>query len=189
MINVRLYKEIIVPIFTIKHGQYAAVALTRSGANKLLRKVWESFVSKRDRILLKEHQKVINDQKKFDSQLLNAQQSAGQKIDNRVDKTLAGLDAKVKSIIKDTVKSQSIKKESLYFDTSLLECDLTTDVNTQSSQNIRNAPYPHPNSNAFKRNRQSEAIDLRSPNYGNKRQEFQLDHKEDRHSYNAQGQG
>ena len=189
MINVRLYKEIIVPIFTIKHGQYAAVALTRSGANKLLRKVWESFVSKRDRILLKEHQKVINVQKKFDSQLLNAQQSAGQQIDDRVDKTLAGLDAKVKSIIKDTVKSQSIKKESLYFDTSLLECDLTTDVNTQSSQNIRNAPYPHPNSNAFKRNRQSEAIDLRSPNYGNKRQDFKMDHKEDRHSYNAQGQG
>ena len=74
-------------------------------------------------------------------------------------------------------------------DTITLECELTTDVNTQSSQNIRNAPYPHPNSNAFKRNRQSEAIDLRSPNYGNKRQEFKLDHKEDRHSYNAQGQG
>ena len=63
MINVRLYKEIIVPIFTIKHGQFAAVALTRSGANKLLRKVWESFVNKRvvnkrDRIILREHQKL-----------------------------------------------------------------------------------------------------------------------------------
>ena len=36
MINVRLYQEIILPYFQIKHGQFAAVALTRSGANKLL---------------------------------------------------------------------------------------------------------------------------------------------------------
>ena len=35
MINMRLYQEIIVPLFAIKHGQFAAVALTRSGANKL----------------------------------------------------------------------------------------------------------------------------------------------------------
>ena len=55
-------------------------------------------------------------QKKFDAQLHTAQLPVGQQIDNRIDKTLAGLDAKVKSIIKDTVKSQSIKKESLYFD-------------------------------------------------------------------------
>ena len=189
MINVRLYKEIIVPIFTIKHGQYAAVAPTRSGANKLLRKVWESFISKRDRILLKEHQKTVNSQKKFDSQLLIAQQSAGQQIDSRIDKTLAGLDAKVKSIIKDTVKIQSIKKESLYFDPSLLECELTSNANIQSSQNFRSTPHPHPSSTAFKRNRQAEPIDLRSPNYGNKRQNFKLDYREDRQSYNAQGQG
>ena len=38
MINVRLYQEIVVPYFTVKHGQFAAVALTRSGVNKMLRK-------------------------------------------------------------------------------------------------------------------------------------------------------
>ena len=103
---------------------------------------------------MKEHQKVINSQNKFNSQLLNAQQYAGQQIDNRVDKTLASLDAKVKSIIKDTVKSQSIKKESLYYDPSLLECNLTSDANIQSSQNFRNTPNPI--SAAFKRNRQTE---------------------------------
>jgi hypothetical protein len=60
MINVKLYQEIIVPLFAIKYGQFAAVALTRSGANKLLRKVWESFITKRDRIVLKEQQKAGN---------------------------------------------------------------------------------------------------------------------------------
>ena len=39
---------------------------------------------------------------------------------------MAGLDAKVKSIINETVKSQSIKKEAITFDSSLLECDLTS---------------------------------------------------------------
>ena len=53
MINVRLYKEIIVPIFAIMHGQFTAVALTRAGANNYLRKIWESFINKRDRILLR----------------------------------------------------------------------------------------------------------------------------------------
>ena len=48
MINVRLYHEIILPFFKVKHGQFAAVALTRSGANKLLKKVWESFIIRRD---------------------------------------------------------------------------------------------------------------------------------------------
>ena len=61
-----------------------------------------------------------------------AQQSAGQQIDNRVDQPLSGLDAKVKSIIKDTVKSTSIKKETMDFDQSLLECELTsTEANTR----------------------------------------------------------
>jgi len=183
---VRLYKEIIVPIFAIKHGQFAAVALTRAGANKVLRKIWESFINKRDRILLKEHQKVVISQRKFDSQLLNAQQSAGQQIDNRVDKTLAGLDAKVKSIIKETVKSQSIKQGSMYFDPSLLECELTSDINFQNSQNSQNFQKsqsfrnsPHPISAAFKRNREREAIDLRSPSYGNKKQDFRHDTRPD----------
>ena len=46
-------------------------------------------------------------------------------IDNRVDQNLAGLDAKVKSIIKEIVKSHFIKKDAITFDASLLECDLT----------------------------------------------------------------
>ena len=67
-------------------------------------------MTKRDIIVLREHQKIVNSQRKFDSQLQIAQQSAGQQIDDRVHENLADLDAKVKSIIKDTVKSQSIKK-------------------------------------------------------------------------------
>ena len=39
---------------------------------------------------------------------------------------MAGLGAQVKSIIKDTVKSQSIKKKAITFDPSLLDCDLTS---------------------------------------------------------------
>ena len=105
MINVqsRLYQEIVLPFFTIKHGEFAAVALTRSGANKMLRKVWESFIIRRGRIALREHNRTLSSQKKFDAQLENAQLSAGQQIDRRIDQNLAGLDAKVKSIIKETV--------------------------------------------------------------------------------------
>ena len=44
MINVRLYQEIVLPYFTVRHGQFAAVALVRSGANKMLRKVWVSLL-------------------------------------------------------------------------------------------------------------------------------------------------
>ena len=113
MINDTLYQEIVLKYFTIRHGQFAAVALVRSGANKLLRKVWVSFIAKRDRIILKEHNKNLQIQKKFDSQLEKAQLTAGQQIDNRIDQNLADLDAKVKSIIKDTVKSHSIKREQL----------------------------------------------------------------------------
>ena len=65
MINVTIYQQIVVPFFAIKHGQFAAVALTRSGANKLLRKVWESFITKRDRIVLREYQKSVNIKKKM----------------------------------------------------------------------------------------------------------------------------
>ena len=35
--------------FTIKHGQFAAVELTRSGTNKMLRKAWEAFITQRDK--------------------------------------------------------------------------------------------------------------------------------------------
>ena len=73
MINVRLYHEIILPFF-IKHGQFAAVALTRSGATKPLKKVWEAFILKRDRLILREQHKCINSQKRVDAQLKSAQQ-------------------------------------------------------------------------------------------------------------------
>ena len=62
LINVRLYQEIVLPFFT-KHGQFGAVALTRSGANKILRKVWEAFIIRRDRITLREHHKILTNQK------------------------------------------------------------------------------------------------------------------------------
>ena len=87
MINVRLYHEIILPFFKVKHGQFIAVALTISGANNLLKKVWESFIIRRDRIIMREHHKILNTQKKFDDQLKAAQQSAGEQIDSRCDKT------------------------------------------------------------------------------------------------------
>ena len=103
--------KIVLPFFKIKHGQFAAVALT-SGANKLLKKVWESFLIRRDRIIMREQHKILNSQKKFNDQLKAAQRFAGEQIDSRCDKNLANLDAKVKSIIKETVKSASIKKES-----------------------------------------------------------------------------
>ena len=45
MINVKLYQEIVVPLFNLKHGQFAAVALTRSGANKVLKRVCEAFIT------------------------------------------------------------------------------------------------------------------------------------------------
>ena len=45
MINVRLYQEIVLPYFEIKHGQFAAVALTRSGASKMLRKCGKHSLS------------------------------------------------------------------------------------------------------------------------------------------------
>ena len=121
MINVRLYQEIVVPYCNLKHGQFAAVALTRSGANKVLKKVWEAFIIQKDRIISREHAKIVQNQRKFDTQFQAAQLSARQQIDKRIDENLAGLDAKVKSIIKETAKSQYIKKESIAFDKSLFE--------------------------------------------------------------------
>ena len=79
----------------------------------MLRKVWEAFIIRRDRIVLREHQKNLNDQRRFDAQLKNAQQSAGQQIDNRVYKNMVRLDAKVKSIIKETVKANPLKRRLL----------------------------------------------------------------------------
>ena len=77
MINVRLYQEIVIPNFTLRHGQFAAVAVVRSGANKLLKKVWETFITRRDKIIARDHAKVVQSQRKFDVQLQTAQMSAG----------------------------------------------------------------------------------------------------------------
>ena len=127
-------------------------------------------------MVLREHKKNINDQRKIDAQLKNTQQSAGPQIYNRVDQNMAGLDAKVKSIIKETVKSQSIKKEGIMFDASLLECDLTTkEFNSQS--------FPQ-SSASTKRPRQPETIDLRSPVYqrNTKKHEFRNEGGKQYHS-------
>ena len=165
MINVRLYQEIVLPYFTVKHGQFAAVALVRSGANKMLRKVWEAYIIKRDRIILKEHNKTLQSQKKFDSQLENAQLSAGQQIDNRIDQNMAGLDAKVKSIIKDTVKSHSIKRDAIEFDQSLLDCELTGAASTRFPQSASAfaSSSSIPSGPNTKKARKPDYIDLRSP--------------------------
>ena len=125
MINVRLYQEIVIPNFTLRHGQFAAVAVVRSGANKLLKKVWEAFIIRRDKIISREHAKVVQSQRKFDTQLQTAQMSAGQQIDKRIDEKFTNLDAKVKSIIKETVKQQYIKKESFTYDESIFEDEPT----------------------------------------------------------------
>ena len=65
--------------------------------------------------MAREHQKSVSSQKRHDAQLKASQHSAGAQIDARCDANLAGIDDKVKRIIKDTVKSQSIKKEALSF--------------------------------------------------------------------------
>ena len=96
MTNVNLYQEIVFPFFAVKHGQFAVVALIRSGANKMLRKVCEAFILRRDKIVLRDHHRDVSSQSRSDAQLKTTQQSAGQQIDSRVDKSLAGLDAKVK---------------------------------------------------------------------------------------------
>jgi len=102
-----------------------------------------------------------------------AQQSVGAKIDARCNKNFAGLDAKVESIIKETIKSEHIKKDAILYDPSLIECDITSAGNDRhiSSQ---------PSQPSLKRNRQlgrTEYIDVRSPVTGsqNKKQDMRND--------------
>ena len=45
------------------------INVTKSGANKLLRKVWESFITTSDRIVLREHQKSLQTKQRFENQL------------------------------------------------------------------------------------------------------------------------
>ena len=85
--------------------------------------------------MLREHHKALNTQKRFeDKQLKAAQQSAGAQIDARCDLNLAGIDVKVKSIIKETVKRQSIKIEALGNDISDLTCDMSCVVHDNFNQ-------------------------------------------------------
>ena len=154
LINVKLYQELVIPHFTLKHGQYAAVAVIRSGANKLLKKVWEAFISKRDKIILREHAKVVQNQRKFDTQLKTAQLSAGQQSDDK----FSGLDATVRGIIKDTVKNQYIKKESFVNDESSFENEpFYTGKQSRFTQGSLQQQ------STTKRSRMQDAIDLRSP--------------------------
>ena len=122
--------------------------------------------------MAREHQKSVSSQKRHDAQLKASQQSAGAQIDARCDVNLAGIDDKVKRIIKDTVKSQSIKKEALSFDISSLT--KTNDfsgfgnLNNISSGNV--VPPPSQFGPANKRMRQQEnAINLRSPPDSNRK--------------------
>jgi hypothetical protein len=167
MINVTLYQEVVIPNFTLKHGQFAAVAVVRSGVNKLLKKVWEAFITRRDKIISREHAKVVQSQRKYDTQLQTAQTSAGQQIDKRIDEKFTHLDAQVKSIIKQMVKHQYIKKESIAYDESIFENEPT-----QSGKQFQHPPgfQPHSSSaSAAKRHRQQDSVDLRSPNTPNQR--------------------
>ena len=80
---------------------------------------------------------------------------------------MADLDANVKSIIKDTIKSRSIKKESLSTDPSMFEIeDSQEEEYTQPF--LQTHPQSHhsfqSSSHTGKKFRQPEAVDLRSPN-------------------------
>ena len=147
----------------MRHGQFAAVAVVRSGANKLLKKVWETFITRRDKIIARDHAKVVQGQRKFDVQLQTAQMSAGQQIDKRIDEKITNLSDTVKSIIKETVKQQYIKKESFTFDDSIFENETP-----QSGKQFKHPPgiqqQRSSGSSTSKRQRQQEHIDLRSPN-------------------------
>jgi len=116
--------------------------------------------------MLKEHNKSLSNQKKYETQLENAQLSAGQQIDKRVDQNLAELDAKVKSIIRDTGKSHSIKTDAVNFDHSLLDCELTgmgTNVKSTQYKTKASISYNQFDQQNPKKARKQSYIDLRSP--------------------------
>ena len=152
---------------------------------------WEKFgshSSQKETYILKEHNKSLQTQRKFEAKLENAQLSAGQQIDNRIDQNLAGLDAKVKSIIKDTVKPHSIKRDAIEFDQSLLECDLTrTDSNYRYPQSASASSTPSaPHS---KKARNTDYIDLRSPSNSSFLAQGPVTSEQQTSGYNRQRQG
>ena len=84
--------------------------------------------------------------------------SAGQQIDLRIDTKFADLDATIRSVIKDTVKNQYIKKESFAEDESY--------SGKEPFQSGKQSYATHgfqQSKNSSKRSRMQEPIDLRSP--------------------------
>ena len=78
---------------------------------------------------------------------------------------MADLDTKIKSIIKDTIKSRSIKKESLSIDPSLYEIDDSLEEGfSQPGVEYHSSSQQRVSFQSSKRFRQPETIDLRSPN-------------------------
>ena len=78
---------------------------------------------------------------------------------------MADLDTKIKSIIKDTIKSRSIKKESLSIDPSLYEIDDSLEEGfSQPLVQYHSSSQPRSSSQPTKRFRQPETVDLRSRN-------------------------
>ena len=76
------------------------------------------------------------------------------------------LDAKVKSIIRDTVKSHSIKRDAIEFDQSLLDCELTgmgTNVKSTQYKTKASISYNQFDQQNPKKARKQTYIDLRSP--------------------------
>ena len=71
---------------------------------------------------------------------------------------MACLDAKAESIMKETVKSQFIKKEAIAYDKSLFDDEITFDE--EQSQPAKTFLA---SSSSSKRSRQPETVDLRSP--------------------------
>ena len=60
--------------FKSNTANFSAVALSRGGATKLLKKVWEAFIVRSDRIGLREQQTSLQTKKIFGNQLKAAQQ-------------------------------------------------------------------------------------------------------------------
>ena len=112
--------------------------------------------------MVREHQKSVSSQKRFDAYLKAAQQSAGAQIDARCDINLARIDDKAKCIIKDTIKSKSIKREALSF--YILSLTNAHDFSGVDNINRVNLVPPAHNAITNKRMRQQgNAIDPTSP--------------------------
>ena len=113
---------------------------------------------------MREHAKVVQNQRKFDTQLKTAQMSAGQQIDLRIDTKFSDLSATVRGIIKDTVKNQYIKKESFAYDESSFGNEPFQSGKQSGKQSHFTQGFQQQKSST-KRSRMQEPIDLRSPSF------------------------